>query len=313
MLVWVASYPRSGNHLAQSTLAELFGINRFGTFHTRRLWVNRLNRGYEVPEELRGLHRDELLEALRARPEPFFVKTHRREHAADPAPALYLVRDGRDVHVSQAHWRADKDPATSFAECLDELVSRPIWSRHVRDWRTRDAPTAVIRFEELLADSGGDDEARLRRSRGTATRSERRAAAVLGPGTTATQSSSARAWSGRGRRRCRGEPSNASGASTRTRCWRSATRAEPRGSEVLGRSARLAPEDREPDNRDHGEDDEGEEGVEPGPADLEPARVEGSMIHFCAWASTGAIGLKICASQRISLRKTPNGQITGEA
>ena len=114
--------------------------------------MNRLNRGYEVPEELRGLHRDELLEALRARPEPFFVKTHRREHAADPAPALYLVRDGRDVHVSQAHWRADKDPAASFAECLDELVSRPIWSRHVRDWRTRAAPTAVIRFEELLAD-----------------------------------------------------------------------------------------------------------------------------------------------------------------
>ena len=42
-----------------------------------------------------------------------------------------------------------------FEERLDALVSRRTWSRHVRTWRTRSAPTAILHYEELAADPAG--------------------------------------------------------------------------------------------------------------------------------------------------------------
>lgn len=152
MLVWVASYPRSGNHLTMQTLREAFGINRFGTGHGNKVWMGSMNAGYEIPPELEDLGKEELLDALRDRPEPFFIKTHRPEHAEDPAPALNIVRDGRDVHVSQAHWRIEKNPEEPFNDALEALISRRAWSKHVERWRNRTAPTALIRFEDLVED-----------------------------------------------------------------------------------------------------------------------------------------------------------------
>lgn len=164
MLVWIASYPRSGNHLTMQTLRRVFRINRFATIHSQERWMTSLNRGYEIPSELEGLEGDELLAALRDRPEPFFVKSHRRTDAGDPAPALYVVRDGRDVHVSLAHWTGERGfvfrgqemgSDTPYPERLESLVQRHTWSRHVHEWRTRSAPTAILRFEDLIEDPGG--------------------------------------------------------------------------------------------------------------------------------------------------------------
>ena len=108
MLVWVASYQRSGNNLTFRTLDEVFGVNRFCTIYKPRLFLRgRKFSRYKVPPELKRVPKDELLETLRGRPEPFFIKSHRPRDSSDPAPALYIVRDGRDVLVSRAHWLGD--------------------------------------------------------------------------------------------------------------------------------------------------------------------------------------------------------------
>jgi hypothetical protein len=164
VLVGVASYPRSGNTLTLRTLYDAFGVNRFCTVHEPDLWMRKRNRGYEIPAELDGLEGSELLEALRERPEPFFIKSHRRKDSEDAAPALYIARDGRDVHVSYAHWiegrenfrvRGEPIGHAPFRERLQAVVSRRSWSRHVNAWRTRSAPTAIVRYEELAADPAG--------------------------------------------------------------------------------------------------------------------------------------------------------------
>jgi hypothetical protein len=147
------------------TLHDVYGINRFCTIHDPGLWMPGADRSgsYEVPDELAGLERDELLEAIRARPEPFFIKSHRPEDSADPAPALYIVRDGRDVHVSRAHFLTGRkvgDYELPFDQRLRELVTHRAWSEHVRTWRNREAPTAIIRYEDLVADPGGTVKAR---------------------------------------------------------------------------------------------------------------------------------------------------------
>lgn len=160
MLVWVASYQRSGNNLTFRTLDEVFGSNRFCTIYKPGLFLRgkKFSR-YKVPPELRKKPKDELLETLRARPEPFFIKSHRPRDSSDPAPGLYIVRDGRDVLVSRAHWLGDNKIGPyhelPFEQQLRRLVSSENWSKHIRTWRTRSAPTALVRYEDLLEDAAG--------------------------------------------------------------------------------------------------------------------------------------------------------------
>ena len=159
MVIWVASFPHSEHRMTLRTLTDLYGVNRVGSLGRPGIFRPPRRNPYEVPEELKDLDNDEWMEALRARPETFFVETHAHQQSADPSPALYTVRDGRDVHVSMAHRIAAKNIPSyneqSFAQRLETLVAGRSWSRHVHAWRTRDAPTAVVRFEDLLEDPAG--------------------------------------------------------------------------------------------------------------------------------------------------------------
>ena len=180
MLVWVASYPRSGNTFALLTLQDVLGERRIGSVFQDDLWlgylVHELVPGsaepWEPPPELRSLRGAELLGAIRERPEPYFVKTHRLSEVEDPAPALYIVRDGRDAIVSHAHFVADRGTprfrGLDFDQRLEQLIRPGVpayghWSRNVRGWRRRDAPTSTIHFEQLLQDPAGTIAAALKR------------------------------------------------------------------------------------------------------------------------------------------------------
>ncbi len=160
MLVWVASYPRSGNHLTMQTLFDVFGVNTIGSFTHSGVLFRTMTRSnpYDLTDDLVGLSNEQLLEAFRDHPDTFFVKSHARRHSRDPAPGLYIVRDGRDVHVSMAHWTHDRKLGPyhdlPFDEQLERLIKRRAWSRHLEAWRTRPAPTGVIRFEDMLTDPG---------------------------------------------------------------------------------------------------------------------------------------------------------------
>jgi hypothetical protein len=144
MIVWVASFPRSGSNLC------LFGVKKGSVMNPEAL-VSRLS--LDPDADLRA--------ALRDLDETVFVKTHRIAAPGDDDPALYLVRDGRDTLVSYAHFmQAIGKPrfeALSFEETLAALLEREdhpygSWSQNVRSWLDRDAPTQVLRFEELVED-----------------------------------------------------------------------------------------------------------------------------------------------------------------
>jgi hypothetical protein len=169
VLVWVASYPRSGNTFLTITLRDAFAVAERGTVFEESLGLARLESlrpaPYRLPPELRGLGNDELLEALRERPEPFFIKTHRVRDAAEPSRAIHVVRDGRDALVSYAHFvvEHEHDPrfeGRSLTERLRMLIAEDHnlfghWSRSVEAWRERSAPTALVRFEELIENPAG--------------------------------------------------------------------------------------------------------------------------------------------------------------
>jgi hypothetical protein len=157
MIVWIASFPRSGNNLFRATLHRLFGVKSGSVFPEPP--------GADPFLDALSLHLPEdSIDALREQDAPVFVKTHRLADADESSPAIYLVRDGRDALVSYAHFvKARRERgfrSLNFRRALSKLIEREIhpygsWSSNVRAWTRRDAPTAVVRFEELVESPAG--------------------------------------------------------------------------------------------------------------------------------------------------------------
>lgn len=186
-LIWLASYPKSGNTWMRILLSNLFAdtdqpenINTLSlrdgiasdrkTFEDDTLLDSHLLT-VEEAEILRPTAHDDHA----ARSGGIFVKTHDAYTLlADGTPllgraaqgALYLVRDPRDVAVSFAfHQSMTMERAANFigmpnaALRANEKQFRQRlsdWSGHVRSWLDQsDVPVHLIRYEDLKADTLG--------------------------------------------------------------------------------------------------------------------------------------------------------------
>ncbi len=149
MIVWLASYPRSGNTFARHILKQLYGQTAWSVYDEQAI-----EGLFDPPHKWEG----EEPEGIQ------FIKTHREQDAATKWPALYLVRDRRDALMSQANHASKcgavakgRDPLEIFAELEAGELCCPIegelpwnWDRHVDTWTKREAPTAVIEFADLV-------------------------------------------------------------------------------------------------------------------------------------------------------------------
>jgi hypothetical protein len=165
MIVWLASYPRSGNTFLRIVLHRLYGLPTYSVYDdddpvAQRVGPNLI--GYRP----KPVDRARMADDARVH----FLKTHKRRKG-DGYPAIYLVRDGRDAVVSHARLRAASDPAagrmglTCFEMQLREEITRPYipgqpssgsWGGNVLSWLDHGAaPLAVLRYEELVADPRG--------------------------------------------------------------------------------------------------------------------------------------------------------------
>lgn len=184
-IVWLASYPKSGNTWFRVFLANLLqdaarpvDINRLpGKLFASRPWFDRVL-GWESAElteaELRVVRLD--VQAACARAGGAVFKVHEAfAHPRDGQPlfsppatraVLYFVRHPLDVVVSYAHHRGESleaiiarmnDPETTLATEPDlaaRQLPQPIghWSGHVRSWVDAPGlPLQVLRYEDLLA------------------------------------------------------------------------------------------------------------------------------------------------------------------
>jgi hypothetical protein len=189
-VVWLASYPKSGNTWFRVLLAN------FLEGGDRPQDINDLDLPFQVASHRRliddlslldsELFRHDEVETLRAmvhdafaaeRSSAMFVKTHDAyTRLNDGTPllgrrgraAVCLVRDPRDVAVSYA-FHCDFSIAESIAVLGDpnhiltgyrhaQTPQRLLdWSGHVVSWLDQvDIPTHLIRYEDLLADTPGE-------------------------------------------------------------------------------------------------------------------------------------------------------------
>jgi hypothetical protein len=190
-IVWIASYPKSGNTWVRAFLHNLMkarngegdeqDINEMARFSTWDLDKKRYAHflGFE-PDN--ALHRCEIAATRHAVHQQvadaaeglIFVKTHNglvmdRGHAtvnfAATAGAVYVVRNPLDVAISYAHHsgRSIDDAIEYMSMTGAETAGNDIsvyevhgsWSQHVWSWtRNNNRELHVMRYEDMLAEPG---------------------------------------------------------------------------------------------------------------------------------------------------------------
>jgi hypothetical protein len=153
MIIWVASFPRSGNNLFLLTLSRVFGMTTGSVLNPDTL-----------ASQLSLDPGANLLDSLREREETVFLKTHRLAGPDEGDLAIYLVRDGRDCLVSYAHYMIEQGGTRFESRNFEEVVKRLIdrsdhpygsWSANVRSWTERNGRTEIVHFEKLVKDPVG--------------------------------------------------------------------------------------------------------------------------------------------------------------
>jgi len=157
----LASYPRSGNTFLRNILYEVYGIFSWESIELFRKNLNIFN---DLANKLqnKGLNDaeknqyDELHQKLKWG----IIKTHELpskiiDECDENVKIVYLVRDGRDALVSQAHHNINIiNPGSDFKSSLTHSILAPIgthfggWSRNVNEW-TKIADQ-VLYFEDLV-------------------------------------------------------------------------------------------------------------------------------------------------------------------
>jgi hypothetical protein len=154
MIVWLASYPRSGNTLLRTVLHQTLGCGSYSDEIDEEV-----RRSVAMSEEAAAVYgRRELPQPWKefypwatADRETHFVKTHRPPR--DTQPALYVVRDGRSTLVSyeRFHKRFHGGRARSLLELVLGVDYYGDWSGHYARWTERpEGKTLVLRYEELV-------------------------------------------------------------------------------------------------------------------------------------------------------------------
>ena len=136
-MIWLASFPRSGNTFFRNVLYEVYGIES-SEYHI-------------LPDKSR----------LKNYEDYPVIKTHLLPHQLPEhlhqLKSVYLVRDGRDALVSIAHHRKDivAPGSNYYFNLLEAILARGGsffggWSGNVKAWTSR--ADIIIRFEDLIQD-----------------------------------------------------------------------------------------------------------------------------------------------------------------
>ncbi len=151
MILWLASYPRSGNTLLRTIIHQTMGI---GSYNCENLIRSNPQTGNAY---VGGLITDPPMEwkdfykMARDSEQLFLVKTH--FPPKDDQPAIYVVRDGRKACWSYLdfHHKSPHMPEVTLPDIILGYQTYGNWTTHYRAW-TQDPQgrRLVVRYEDLV-------------------------------------------------------------------------------------------------------------------------------------------------------------------
>ena len=141
-IIWLASYPRSGNTFLRTILWHCFGLrsasvyrNDLGGRKALEDYVGHIEYG---PDGRPHFPADGLP----------LVKTH--EYPQSPAPGIYVVRDGRAVSISLWNFYKHK---LSLEDVVRGRHDFGTWADHIRAWAPETRPnTLFLKYEDMVDD-----------------------------------------------------------------------------------------------------------------------------------------------------------------
>lgn len=141
-IVWLASYPRSGNTFLRTIIFHCFGVRSASIYD----------------QDMGALGPGEMIGHIEQRPdgsidfgdEPVrLLKTHAPPQ--DDRPAIYIVRDGQAATMSMYEFYRHTMPMDVIIEGRNTFGS---WGGHLRRWHPIDRPnTLFLRYESVVADT----------------------------------------------------------------------------------------------------------------------------------------------------------------
>lgn len=154
MIVWIASYPRSGNTFLRIILRDVFEIETYSIYDETEETcpVVSSSSGQAGDDHDPSVGRAFDWKSHAERRELDLVKTHHPPF--DSGRAIYLIRDGRQSIASYYHYLRDiAHEDVSLVDVIAGFANFGSWGDHARAWSPRSRPeTMLIRFEELVAD-----------------------------------------------------------------------------------------------------------------------------------------------------------------
>jgi hypothetical protein len=149
MLIWLASYPRSGNTLLRIILSHVFGLETYSLYNDTvgvgadKATTEIVGHAFLLPEWSP--------DQARLDEELWLVKTHQIPQDGDKA--IYIIRDGREVSVSYLNYlRTYRQQEVALFSIIIGAVNFGSWSDHVLAWTPLEREnTLLLRFEELAA------------------------------------------------------------------------------------------------------------------------------------------------------------------
>lgn len=156
MIVWLASYPRSGNTLTRTMLNRTFGVETYSEYNDRYDIGSREDVSASVGHKSYPGRWEDFFPRLAADEAVHVVKTH--GPPKDGHPAIYVVRDGRSAMVSERHFFRNRSLAAikySLRELVDGASFGGNWSSHLDAWQPLLRPrTLFLRYEEIVEEPG---------------------------------------------------------------------------------------------------------------------------------------------------------------
>jgi len=151
MIVWLASYPRSGNTALRTILNRAFGINTYSLYDDKADIGSRRALREVVGHASHELDQQEFYARASAADDTYFVKTH--DAPQDDAKAIYIVRDGRASVVSYFHYLKTFAAGQNCLTLKDVILGNCYfgsWSEHFAAWSPQTRPnTLLIHYDDI--------------------------------------------------------------------------------------------------------------------------------------------------------------------